>query len=260
MPSKNKNVSKLTEYENNNSNINLNKTNVETFSSINKNTGRDFNQNYVKEKEFSSETYETDSTISTTDFQRYVVRKILDIDFKISTVHEEQKNINTKLDSIQNQIQTFVLDDGVKNKDVEVDYMEFFPLQTLEELEKFEQQLITQVARIGGTDVKSLTFNILRRLLSDSVGSLYSYIGGKKKRSFFNLYLRKIIFGAVRIYFPETTEQKISEPIKSWLQVHASERSMKKKNMDKRADTVSTQEDEDQAEEMTLNELTGPNI
>lgn len=30
--------------------------------------------------------------------------------------------------------------------------------------------------------------------------------------------------------------------------------------MDKRADTVSTQEDEDQAEEMTLNELTGPNI
>jgi len=79
---------------------------------------------------------------ATTDFQRYVVRKLLDIDFKISTVHEEEKNINTKLDSIQNQIQTFVLDDGVKNKDVEVDYMEFFPLQTLEELEKFEQQSV----------------------------------------------------------------------------------------------------------------------
>lgn len=56
------------------------------------------------------------------------------------------------------------------------------------------------MARIGGTDVKSLTFNILRRLLSDSVGSLYSYIGGKKKRLFFDLYLRKIIFGKYNFY------------------------------------------------------------
>jgi len=40
------------------------------------------------------------------DASLHVVRKLLDIDFKISTVHEEQKNINTKLDSIQNQIQT----------------------------------------------------------------------------------------------------------------------------------------------------------
>lgn len=37
-----------------------------------------------------------------------------------------------------------------------------------------------------------------------------------------------IIIGAVRIYFPEGTEQTISGPIKSWLR-HASERSMKSK-------------------------------
>lgn len=37
-----------------------------------------------------------------------------------------------------------------------------------------------------------------------------------------------IILGAVRIYFPEATEQNISEPIKSWLR-HASERNIKKK-------------------------------
>ena len=37
-----------------------------------------------------------------------------------------------------------------------------------------------QVARVGGTDIKSLTLNILRRTVCDSVGSLFSYAGGKK--------------------------------------------------------------------------------
>lgn len=52
-----------------------------------------------------------------------------------------------------------------------------------------------QLARIGGTDIKSITFNILRRIMSDSVGSMFSYVGGKKKYPFFDLHLRKIICG-----------------------------------------------------------------
>lgn len=63
------------------------------------------------------------------------------MDFKISIIHEEQKNMNTKLDTIQNQIQTFVIDDRVEKKVVESDYMELFPLKDLEELEKLEQLL-----------------------------------------------------------------------------------------------------------------------
>jgi len=35
----------------------------------------------------------------------------------------------------------------VKKKVVEVDYMEFFPLQTLEELEKFEQLVENKINR-----------------------------------------------------------------------------------------------------------------
>jgi len=65
------------------------------------------------------------------------------MDFKMSMIHEEQKDVNTKLDSLQNQIQTFVLDDaGTKRKDIDKDYMEFFPLENLEELENLEQLLI----------------------------------------------------------------------------------------------------------------------
>lgn len=52
-----------------------------------------------------------------------------------------------------------------------------------------------QLARIGGTDIKSITFNILRCIMSDSVGSMFSYVGGKKKYPFFDLHLRKIICG-----------------------------------------------------------------
>lgn len=50
--------------------------------------------------------------------------------------------MNIKLDNIQNQIQTFGLDDKIKKKDVEQDYMEFFPIETLEKLEELEQLLI----------------------------------------------------------------------------------------------------------------------
>lgn len=68
--------------------------------------------------------------------------------------------------------------------------MEFFPLKTVEHLEKIAKlimenkinckALIIELSRIGGTDIKSLTFNILRRTLSDPVASLFSYVGGKK--------------------------------------------------------------------------------
>ncbi|XP_029164885.1 uncharacterized protein LOC114936032 isoform X3 [Nylanderia fulva] len=160
--------------------------------------------------------------------------------------------------------------------------MELFPVETLEKLQELEQLLINdkinrkalmkQLARIGGTDIKSITFNILRRIMSDSVGS------------------------AVRIYFPEATEQNISQPIKSWLR-HANERSNKKnlnkskkslmqedenqsnmeqhadrrpqkENMDKRAESVARvclqednqEADDDDGDETTLDDLIGPNL
>lgn len=61
-----------------------------------------------------------------------------------------------------------------------------------------------QLARIGGTDIKSITFNILRRIMSDSVGSMFSYVGAKKnihsliyiseKLYLVNINLKHIIF------------------------------------------------------------------
>lgn len=39
---------------------------------------------------------------------------------------------------------------------------------------------VKQLARIGGMDIKSITGNILRTIMNDSVAVLFSYIGGKK--------------------------------------------------------------------------------
>lgn len=77
-----------------------------------------------------------------THFERYIIRKLLDVDFKVSAIHEQQKNMNIKIDNIKNQIQTFGLDDKIKKEDVESDYMELFPVETLEKLQELEQLLI----------------------------------------------------------------------------------------------------------------------
>ncbi|XP_039315518.1 uncharacterized protein LOC105207426 isoform X4 [Solenopsis invicta] len=126
---------------------------------------------------------------ASTDIQRYIVRKLLDIDFKVGTVYEQQKAIKAKLDDMQKCIQTLILEDKAKKKVIEMKYMKNFPLKSLEELTEFEKllqenkidhnALIMQVSRVGGTDNKSLTLNILRKTISDSVATIFSYVGGK---------------------------------------------------------------------------------
>lgn len=52
---------------------------------------------------------------------------------------------------------------------------------------------IKQLSCMGGNDIKGMTFNLLRTLITDKVACAFSYIGGKKKKSFYDLQLRYII-------------------------------------------------------------------
>jgi len=52
---------------------------------------------------------------------------------------------------------------------------------------------IKMLSIVGGHDLKSITLNILTRILTNSVATKYSWLGGKKKLVFSNLYLWKII-------------------------------------------------------------------
>lgn len=51
-----------------------------------------------------------------------------------------------------------------------------------------------ELSRIGGNDIKRMVFNILRTLISDKLACMFNYIGGKKKRIFYDLEIRKVIF------------------------------------------------------------------
>ncbi|XP_039315517.1 uncharacterized protein LOC105207426 isoform X3 [Solenopsis invicta] len=160
---KSKNILKQMDCENNNTQA----INVSRHSNIEKvNTVHD--ENDIKEKDYEGKTFfdlENFETVNTssTDIQRYIVRKLLDIDFKVGTVYEQQKAIKAKLDDMQKCIQTLILEDKAKKKENKIDH----------------NALIMQVSRVGGTDNKSLTLNILRKTISDSVATIFSYVGGK---------------------------------------------------------------------------------
>lgn len=67
-------------------------------------------------KKTSVETHDSINNTAMTHFKRYIIRKLLDVDFKVSAIHELQRNMNIKIDNIKNQIQTFGLDDKIKEK------------------------------------------------------------------------------------------------------------------------------------------------
>lgn len=70
---------------------------------------------------------------------------------------------------------------------------------------------------IGGSDVQSLTVNILKKLLSNKIANCYSMQGKKKKNVFKTLLTYQLIIDSVRRHRPTTTEVEISSCIATWL-------------------------------------------
>lgn len=167
------------------------------------------------------------------EFQRYVIRKLTDIGFKVSSFEEQVKVLHEKVDSILYQFNTFPHRRSEEREIEPNNIMDRFPIDNLEDLQVLETSLtndgifrrnlvstlrkikimdyteirrylyrfyilvfwqIKELSRIGGNNIKAMTFNLLRKLMSDKVACLFSYVGGKKKRIFYDLQLRKIVF------------------------------------------------------------------
>lgn len=54
---------------------------------------------------------------------------------------------------------------------------------------------VKMLSMVGGHGLKSIVLNILTRTLNNTVATKYSWVGGKKKLVFSNLFLWKIILG-----------------------------------------------------------------
>ncbi|XP_036150647.1 uncharacterized protein LOC118648440 [Monomorium pharaonis] len=127
---------------------------------------------------------------SRSDFDRYIIRKLTDIGFKISAFEEQERLLINKFDIMLEKIEKYFLHEEIAEKDIaEQCFMDNFPIDNIEDLEKLEKslientnrkELIKQLSRIGGNSIKGVTFNLLRRLMSDKLASTFSYVGEKK--------------------------------------------------------------------------------
>lgn len=74
-------------------------------------------------------------------FQRYVVRKLTDIMFKISSLQEEHKRLCRKLDILFDRFESSCPEEVEKRDNVE-DLIQSFPINDMEDLQKLEKSLL----------------------------------------------------------------------------------------------------------------------
>ncbi|GAB1867924.1 DUF4806 domain-containing protein [Camponotus japonicus] len=156
------------------------------------------------------------------DFERYVVQKFQHLEIKISNVAKRQKQI---LDKISNTIQP-------EEEQEKIDIFQELPLKNENELQAMEiklnnasyrNEMIKQLARLTGQDVKHSCLHLMRQIVSNEVAVLFSWHGAKKKGNFSTLNLCQVILSVIRNAHASVKDEHISNPIKIWL-AHAKER------------------------------------
>ncbi|XP_012524126.1 uncharacterized protein LOC105829651 [Monomorium pharaonis] len=130
------------------------------------------------------------------EFQKFMIKSMTDTKFKL-------KRCENILVHILTAINTSNVSQKEDNSILTNDSLDEFPIADLETLKKVEDQLqknesyknamVKMLSMVGGHGLKSLTLNILTRALSNFIATKYSWVGGKKKFVFSNLFLWKII-------------------------------------------------------------------
>lgn len=76
---------------------------------------------------------------------------------------------------------------------------------------------LNMLKAIGGKHKQHNCVNVLKRLVSSSVGCKYSLVGKKKKLIFKDLQSYKLVIEAVRSRFADATEVEVSQFVATWL-------------------------------------------
>ncbi|XP_028168170.1 uncharacterized protein LOC114358403 [Ostrinia furnacalis] len=88
-------------------------------------------------------------------------------------------------------------------------------------INKDKQAIMSFLSGIGGRNVRSLTTNMLRRIILDDVAELYSLTGkqmkNSNKKSFMSTETYKLIFQICRKIYEDVTEDSLKEIISDWL-------------------------------------------
>ncbi|KAM0726724.1 hypothetical protein ACS0PU_006885 [Formica fusca] len=79
------------------------------------------------------------------------------------------------------------------------------------------------LAAIGGSTYEEMSKQMLLYIFTNEVASLYSWVGGKRKRKLNQLEIMKLMFKVVRKTFPCVTEKDFEIKFKDWFR-HAKHR------------------------------------
>lgn len=176
--------------------------------------------NVTMQKNFTNLTSNGDSQ----NFQRYVIRKLIDLESKLNCIKKSQKLILEKL-----SIGIFQTEEQEK-----IDIFQDLPLKNENDLEVMEtklkndlfyrNQMIKQLSLVTCRNMKTSCLQIMKVIFANKLAMSYSWYGAKKKRTFSKLNIYKIILSVIRkSHGDEITDEQISAPIKIWL-AHAKER------------------------------------
>ncbi|KMQ84781.1 hypothetical protein RF55_17133 [Lasius niger] len=123
-----------------------------------------------------------------------------------------------------------------------IDFFQDLPLKNENELRAVEiklgnntsyrNEMIKQLARLTGQDVKHSCLCLMRQIISNEVAVLFSWHGAKKKESFSKLNLCQVILSVIRNAHASVKDEQISSPIKIWL-AHAKERMDRKREKER---------------------------
>lgn len=75
-----------------------------------------------------------------------MIRKLIDIGFKLSALEEQDRLLNNKIDTLLCKLDKyFSCEETVEKQIAEESLMENFPIDNIEDLEKFEKSLIDNI-------------------------------------------------------------------------------------------------------------------
>lgn len=75
-------------------------------------------------------------------FQRFVVRKLTDIGFKMTIMEEHYKRLSNKLNIVLDRLEKISISEQYENPDIIHYIRNIFPIDNIEDLENVEKSLI----------------------------------------------------------------------------------------------------------------------
>lgn len=198
----------------NNCNTKSNSTNTKSMERNKENSFRS-NNNFISPKGSGD-----DATDRQTEFQKQVFKLLHTINYKINSMQEDLTILIKRKGNSNVAENNIITDDRITSI---IRSMPFDSNESMDDLNSLtDVQLKTlsqELSLIGGSNVTETTKTLMYRIMTNKLGSIYTWEGLNGKKSFKSLNISKVIIMAVRLN-PKTSgapELEIIKVIKSWL-------------------------------------------